>query len=78
MLSQTNKPIDAYIDLKAVKKMYNISYIYMYYIIKTHWTLDLKTVYNVVKNKDLLITAYYSLLTTYYLLLTAHYSLTWI
>ena len=25
MVSQTNKPIDAYIDLKAVKKMYNIS-----------------------------------------------------
>ena len=49
MLSQTNKPIDAYIDLKA--KRCTIYHIYMYYIIKTHWTLDLKTVYNVVKKK---------------------------
>ena len=32
MLPETNKPIDAYIDLKAVKKMYNISYVYLYYI----------------------------------------------
>ena len=33
MVSQTNKPIDAYIDLKA--KRCTIYHIYMYYIIKT-------------------------------------------